>query len=212
MLAAQAQQLEALAISAFAPSYFKPRSIDTLIACCAEIASAAPQIPFYYYDIPVMTGVSLPMPEFLEKASAQIPNLAGLKFTNPDLMSYLQCIQSGEWDLPWGIDEWLLAALATGAQGAVGSSFNFAAPLYHRIMRAFESGDLATARTQQHRSAQLISLLARYGYMGAAKAVMSMLHVNVGPARLPNGSLDVSQEQALRTDLEALGFFDWIKP
>jgi N-acetylneuraminate lyase len=212
VLAAQAQQLEALAISAFAPSYFKPRSIDILIACCAEIASAAPQIPFYYYDIPVMTGVSLPMPEFLEKASAQIPNLAGLKFTNPDLMSYLQCIQSGEWDLPWGIDEWLLAALVTGAQGAVGSSFNFAAPLYHRIMRAFESGDLATARAQQHRSAQLISLLARYGYMGAAKAVMSMLHVNVGPARLPNGSLDVSQGQALRTDLEALGFFDWIKP
>src|SRR5688572_17567701 len=57
-LAAQAQRLGAVAISALAPSYFKPRFLDVLIACCAEIASAAPETPFYYYDIPALTGVS----------------------------------------------------------------------------------------------------------------------------------------------------------
>ena len=210
VLAIQAQQLGAVAISAFAPSYFKPRSIETLIACCAEIASAAPEIPFYYYDIPGMTGVSLPMREFLDKAHTRIPSLAGLKFTNPDLMAYLQCIQSVEWDVPWGMDEWMLGALATGARGAVGSSFNFASPLYHRIMRAFQEGKLEAARVEQHRSAQLISLLARYGYMGAAKATMSMLGVNVGPARLPNNSIDPAQQRVLHADLEALGFFEWV--
>src|SRR3954468_4011068 len=44
-LAAQAEQLGAAAISALAPSYFKPRSVDALIACCAEIAAAAPSTP-----------------------------------------------------------------------------------------------------------------------------------------------------------------------
>jgi N-acetylneuraminate lyase len=209
-LAAQAEKLGAAAISALAPSYFKPRTLDLLIACCADIASAAPETPFYYYDIPALTGVSFPMTEFLEKAPARIPSLAGLKFTNPDLMAYLQCLRSGDWDIPWGIDEWMLGALATGSHGAVGSSFNFAAPLYLRLMAAFARGDMEAARREQHRSAQLIALLARHGYMGAAKAAMAMLGVDVGPARLPNGSLTAEQTRTLRTELETLGFFDWI--
>jgi len=210
-LAAHAQKHGAAAVAALAPSYFKPRSVEALVACCAEVASAAPATPFYYYDIPPLTGVTLPPLEFLEKAASRIPNLVGLKFTNPDLMAYLQCLRSGDWDIPWGLDEWMLGALATGARGAVGSSFNFAAPLYHRLMAAFAHGDLEAARVEQHRSTRLISLLARYGYMGAAKATMAMLDVDVGPARLPNVSLDAAQAKTLRTELETLGFFEWLK-
>lgn len=207
-LAAQAGQLGALAISALAPSYFKPRSVESLIACCAEIASAAPETPFYFYDIPVLTGVSLPMPEFLEQAPGHIPTLAGLKFTNPDLMAYLQCLHApGNWDIPWGIDEWMLGALATGALGAVGSSFNFAAPIYHRLIDSFQRGDLAAARKQQLRATQLIALLSRYGYMGAAKATMQMLGIDLGPPRLPHASLSPAQLTSLRSELEALEFF-----
>ena len=209
-LAAQAERCGAVAISALAPSYFKPRSLDLLIACCAEIAAAAPSTPFYYYDIPALTGVSMSMPEFLGKAPARIPTLVGLKFTNPDLMAYLQCLNVGEFDIPWGIDEWMLGALATGAQGAVGSSFNFAARIYHNVMASFENCEIENARLYQHRSTQLISTLARYGYMGAAKATMSMLGVDVGPARLPNASLSAEQVIALRSELEMLGFFDWV--
>lgn len=210
-LAAQAQQLGAPAIAALAPSYFKPRTLDALIGCCAEIAAAAPETPFYFYDIPVLTGVSQPMPEFLEKAPARIPTLAGIKFTNPDLMAYLQCLNTGDFDVPWGIDEWMLGALATGAKGGVGSGFNFAAPVYHQLIAAFEKGDMAAARTAQHHGVQLVALLARYGYMGAAKATMAMLGVDVGQARLPNLSLDETQIARLRGDLETLGFFDWLK-
>ena len=212
-LAAQAQQLGVAAISALCPSYFKPKTMDVLIDCCVDIASAAPEIPFYYYDIPVLTGVLFSMFEFLEKAPARIPNLAGLKYTNSDLGTYLLCLQAGSmrWDIPWGIDECLLAALATGAQGAVGSTYNFAAPLCHGIIGAFKRGDMAAARNAQYRNMQLISLLARYGYMGAAKATMAMLGVEVGPARLPNARLSSESIIQLRRELEVLGFFDWIR-
>ncbi len=57
---------------------------------------------------------------------------------------------------------------------------------------------------------QLIQLLIGYGYMGAAKAVMGILGVDVGPARLPNGNLTAEQVKELRARLEAMGFFDWI--
>ena len=209
-LARQAQELGASAISALAPSYFKPRSVDVLADCCAEIAGAAPGLPFYFYDIPSLTGVNLSMPEFLEKAAARIPSLVGLKFTNPDLMAYQLCLRAhkGTFDVPWGTDEALLGALAVGAQGGVGSSYNFAAPVYHRLLAAFSKGDLATARADQNYSVQLIHTLVRYGYMGAAKSVMTMLGVEVGPARLPNGNLTGAEIAALRGELEALGFFD----
>ncbi len=212
-LAAHAESVGAVAISALAPSYFKPRSLEVLIACCAEVASAAPATPFYYYDIPVLTGVSFPMVDFLEKAPEKIPTLAGLKFTNPDLMAYQFCLRSGggRWDLPFGVDEHFLGALAMGARGAVGSGFNFAAPIYRRLLAAFGRGDLEAARVEQFRGAQLVQVLVRYGYMGGAKAVMEMLGVPVGPARLPNTSLDVAQKARLRAELEALGFFDWVR-
>jgi len=212
-LAAQAQEIGASAIAALTPSYFKPRSVDTLIACCAEIANAAPALPFYFYDIPSMTGVHLSMPDFLNAAPQRIPTLAGIKFTNADMMSYQRCLNAGggRFDIPWGVDEYLLAALALGATGAVGSSYNFAAPVYHRIMAAFAKGDFAAARSEQMRSVQLIELLAGFGYMAAAKETMGLLGVDVGPPRLPNAQLAPEQHTGLQRGLDTLGFFDWVR-
>ncbi len=212
VLAAQAQELGAIAISALAPSYFKPRSLDVLIDCAAEIASAAPNTPFFFYDIPTLTNVNYSMPDFLSHASERIPSLAGIKFTNTDLMSYQLCLRadSGKWEVPFGCDEFLLAALALGAKGAVGSSFNFAAPIYRRLISGFERGNLDIAREEQYRSVQVIQLLASYGYMGAAKSVMGMLGIPVGQPRLPNAGLSSDQVSDLRKSLEKMAFFDWI--
>ncbi len=214
VLAAHAESVGALAISALAPSYFKPASLDALIAGCAEIASAAPRTPFYFYDIPSMTGVNFSMPEFLERAPARVPTLAGLKFTNSDLLAYQFCLRAGDgsFDVPYGTDEWLLAALVLGARGAVGSTYNFAAPIYLRLMAAVAKGDLETARLEQFRSAQLVRILARRGFMGSAKILMQRLGVDVGPARLPQTNLDRTQAAALDQELEAAGFFSWLGP
>ena len=212
-LTAQAGRLGAAAVSALAPSYFKPRSLAVLIDCCAAMASAAPETPFYYYDIPALTGVAFPMADFLEEAPAKVPSLAGLKFTNPDLMAYQFCLRAGDgrWDLPFGVDEHFLGALAMGAQGAVGSGFNFAAPVYRRLMEAFARGDLAAAREEQFRGVRLIRLFASLGYMAAAKEAMGLLGVDVGPPRLPNAPLDAAAKRTLRSELENMGFFDWIR-
>ncbi len=212
-LAAQAAPLGASAIAALAPGYFKPRNLDALIACCADIAAAAPATPFYFYDIPALTGVNFSMPDFLAQSPSRIPTLAGIKFTNSDLLSFQLCLRTdgGRFDIPYGRDEWILAALALGGKGAVGSTYNFAAPLYHRLLAAFGRGDLVAAQAEQFRSAQLVQLLASHGYLGAAKAVMKMLGVEVGPARLPNTNPTPEQVRKLRAELENLGFFDWIR-
>jgi len=202
----------AAAVAALAPCYFKP-SLETLVEWCAEIARCAPATPFYYYDIPAMTGAHHSMPSLLRLVSDRIPSFVGIKFTNPDIMSFQKCIHAGQrrFNMLWGIDESLLSALVLGAPGAVGSSYNFAAPIYRGLLSAFEAGDLEAAQECQLKSVKVITLLAGYGYMGAAKATMRMLGIDVGQPRLPNSSLTDSQIVELEKDLKALGFFEWIK-
>jgi N-acetylneuraminate lyase len=215
-LAADAQQRGAFGIAALAPSYYKPRDVSTLVDCMAEIASAAPDTPFYYYDIPSMTGVALPMADFLKQA--RIPTLAGLKFSNSDLMMFQLCLQQDpeRLSLFWGSDESLLAALALGGEGvgAVGSTYNFAAPIYHRLLKAFGAGDLARAREEQSRSVRIVQCLCATpgGFLGASKAVMNWLGVPVGPVRLPLVNPTAPQAAELRLGLEKMGFFEWVKP
>jgi N-acetylneuraminate lyase len=211
-IAAHAESCRARAIAAFAPSYFKPRSLDALVDWCTRIAEAAPFTPFYYYDIPSLTGVSFPMPAFLEKASKSIPTLAGLKYSNPDLAAFQGCLRAegGSFEVLWGIDEYLLAAMVLGGCGAVGSTYNFAAPIYHRMISAFGKGDMETARGEQWRSAALVALLDGYGYMSASRAVMEMLGVEIGPPRPPFARLPQEGIDRLRADLERMGFFDWV--
>jgi N-acetylneuraminate lyase len=79
------------------------------------------------------------------------------------------------------------------------------------MMAAFSRDDLVTARTEQYRSVQLIEVLAGFGYLAAAKAVMGLLGVDVGSARLPNTNLTPEQRTGVHKSLERLGFFDWIR-
>lgn len=210
VLAQQAENLGASAIAALAPSYFKPAGVSDLIESMNAIASKAPSLPFYYYDIPALTQVEHSMPQFLQQAAAKIPNLVGIKFTNQDFVSLQECLaaDSGGWDILWGVDESLLAALALGVSGAVGSSYNFAPNIYQKLMAAYQAGDIQTARQQQLNSIKLINTLAKYGYLPAAKYVMELLGVPLGIARLPLKNLDSAEKKSLQEELEQLGFFE----
>lgn len=209
LLAAHAQRIGADAIAAHAPSYFKPADVDSLIDFLAPIAAAAADLPFYFYDIPCFSGVRLPMGEFLDKGKLRIPNLVGLKYSNTDLVQLQECLQRGhgEFEVLFGCDEILLAGIAMGVHGAVGSTYNFAAPLYRRMLAAFSRGDLETARACQLQSAAMIRCMSRLGFIAASKYAMSMFGVDCGPVRPPLRNLSVSERDELRQELEQLDAF-----
>jgi N-acetylneuraminate lyase len=206
-LAAHAQAVGADAIATVAPSYVKPRSLDVLIQWCAEHASAAPETPFYFYDIPALTGVSFPMADFLEQALTRVPTLAGLKFTNLDLMMFQRLLRAGggRFDVLYGFDEQLLAAAVLGARGAVGTSYNFASPLYNRLLAAVQAGDLAAARREQYRGVEFIALMQKHGFLAAAKEIMRVRGLDLGPVRLPNVAFTPEQASEFRRELDATG-------
>lgn len=191
-LAADAARHGAHAISALAPSYFKPATVADLVDFCAAIAQAAPETPFFFYDIPALTGVNLSMPDFLSAAKERIPNFAGLKFTNPDFASLQQCLNhpAGPFDILYGNDEILLAALSFGIRGAVGSTYNLISPTFHQLLEAFDRGDLAAARAEQLKTLEFVRICASFGYLRAAKAAMLLHGIDCGPVRLPLRPLD----------------------
>jgi N-acetylneuraminate lyase len=210
-LAAHAQAIGADAISATSPSYFKLDHLETLIDAMELVTTSAPKLPFYYYHIPVLTGVDFDMVEFLQRAAPRIQNLVGLKFTNPALDQFQQCMEldNGKYDILWGVDEMMLGALATGATGAVGSTFNIAAPVYLRTIDAFRRGDMEQARYWQSRSIGMIRVMASYPFHPALHEVMKLLGMDCGPCRLPHRPLTDGEAACLKNELESIGFFEW---
>jgi N-acetylneuraminate lyase len=204
-LARHAQSIGADAISAHAPTFFRPTTPEQLVDFCVPIARAAEPLPFFFYHLPGYTGVHLPMAEFLAAGRERLPTLRGLKFSHIDLIQLQECLHlDGGFDVLFGIDELLLGALALGVRGAVGATYNFAAPLYHRVIGAFESGDLALARREQARSVELVRFLQGFGFLPAAKALMGLLGIDCGPVRLPLRPLGAEETALLRQRVTAL--------
>jgi len=129
-----------------------------LVGCSAAIAIAAPDLPFYYYDRPKLTGLEFDMVDFPDKAGERMPNLAGIKFTHDDLDMYSACreIEGRRFDISWGIDERFVQALGAGAKSAVGSTYTFEALLYQEASAAFELGDKIRAEELQREGLRLI--------------------------------------------------------
>ncbi len=211
-LAAHAARIQATAIAALAPFYHRPPHVTALVDCCRQIAAAAPALPFFYYHIPSMTQIRLSMSEFLERGSSQIPNLAGLKYTDDDLMQLQEClaVAPDRLQILHGFDEILLAGLALGVRAATGSTYNFAARLYHDLIAAFEAGDLPRAAQRQQVSVRLVRLLARYDFAPAAKAMMRTVGIDCGPVRPPLQPLSEEAFARLECELQAQQLLPWI--
>lgn len=210
-LAKHAVDAGANVVSATCPSYFKVADTETLLSCMGQIANAAPQLPFYYYHIPALTGSQIDVVDFLERGGERIPNLAGLKYTNTLIHEFQACqyTRSRNFDVVWGCDEMLLAAFASGATAAIGSTYNIAAPLYCRIIEAIDAGDWKTARHLQYHSVAMVNVMKSFPFHGALKAIMSMLKMPVGSCRLPLNELTENETVSLQNRLKDIGFFDW---
>jgi N-acetylneuraminate lyase len=207
-IARYAQQCGLYGVSFTAPFYFKPAKVEMLAACCKEIADAVPDMPFYYYHIPVLNGVGFPMIDLLKNVEGKISNFAGIKYTHEDFMDFLSCLhfQNGKYDMLWGRDENMLSALAVGSKGAVGSTFNYAAPLYYDLIDAFHQNDLEKAQSLQQQSIDMITLLGKYGGIATGKAYMKVVGIDCGEFRLPVKNMNAGQFEMFKKDVGQLNF------
>jgi N-acetylneuraminate lyase len=214
-LAAHAQSVKADAIGAMAPDFLKTENIEALVAFNATIAASAPELPYYYYHMPAMTGAHYNMIDFLPLAEKSIPNFAGIKFTHEDLMDMKLCLEysNRKYDILHGRDEILICGLALGARGAIGSTYNYIAPLFTRILESYKRDDLQEADSLQLLAIKIIKVLHAYGgALKSGKYFMQFLGMDLGSPRLPITELSASQVRNLREELENLRFFEYTMP
>ena len=197
------------AVGAIAPFYFKPASVEELVDFYKPIAAAIAPIPFYTYHMPSVTGVNLPMKEFLEKGSREIPNLNGIKFTSNNFMEMLECIrlEDGRFDILNGFDEMLLCGMAVGARGGVGSTYNYSLSTYRKLYDAFLADDIERARVFQQESVDIVHVIIRHGGgVRGGKAIMNHLGIDCGDCRLPFAPYTESEMHRLGEELDRIGF------
>ena len=207
-LAEHAASQGAAGIAMYAPSFFKPPSTESLITCCAKVASRAPDIPFYYYHLPRLTSVRFNPSSFLLRGKDSIPNLRGIKYSASRMFGFEQCVKlnDGQFDVYFGVDELLLGALASGCRLAIGSTYNFAASRYRKMEQAYRAGRLASASDHSTAIAGLGRALAEAGDIASTKACMSFFGVDLGPVRAPLSNLTKSDLRRLEQRLLALEF------
>ena len=207
-----AQSIGAWGTGAMAPPFPKVGRIEELVAYCEQIASAAPNLPFYYYHIPAFNGAFLPMLDLLRAVDGRIPNFAGIKYTFESLYEYNQCrrYKDGKYDMLHGQDETILSSLVMGgAQGGIGGTTNYNGRCLTGIIDAWKAGDVEKARELQNFAQEVINVICHFrGNIMGGKRIMKLIGLDLGPNRTPFRTLTDDEEKAMKAELEAIDFFN----
>ncbi|XP_063058046.1 N-acetylneuraminate lyase [Engraulis encrasicolus] len=208
-LARHAAETGAHGIGLISPSFFKPPNADALRKFLQEVSAEAPALPFYYYHLPAMTGVKVRASEVMEGIKDMIPSFSGVKFSDSDLLDFGQCVHKNpdHWSYLYGVDEQLLAALALGADGAVGSTYNYMGSHMNKVLDAFHSGNLEKARKYQFQMQEVLLFAIKNGFgLAMNKKIMSDLSgLSLGHPRLPLVPCDPAKAQTVVQKILSMG-------
>lgn len=196
-LAKHAKAVGADAVSSVTPLYYK-YSFREVKAYYARIAEAA-QLPVIIYNIPALTGMSLNRDQLGELLS--IPGVGGMKFTASDFYQ-LERLHTDFPDHVFynGSDEMLLSGLAAGADGGIGTTYNFQPKRMVEIRKRYLAGDMQGALALQTLANRTIEVILRNGVIPSTKALLGMLGLDVGLCREPFMPLTEEMLADLRTN------------
>lgn len=193
-----ARELGYDAVSSVAPFYYK-FSFEEIYQYYVRLADAS-QLPMLVYYIPALSGVHMGMAEisrFLED-----DRFMGVKFTSNDFFLMEQCKTRFPHKILYnGYDEMMLSGLAMGADGGIGSTYNFMADKFVLIRSLFARGDVEAARKVQQEANRIIAVLCRVGVMQAEKEVLNQLGFDFGVCRPPFGVPTEEQKQLIAREI-----------
>ena len=152
-------------------------------------------LPLFLYNFPGNTGIEVDILDPDIRAMLTDGTLAGVKQTslnlhqlermrdmNPDLVLY------------GGYDEVYLGARILGADGAIGSTFNFTLPLFTQIEAAYAALDIPRAQALQRRANNIMQALVSCSLFPSIKHILRTQGVPCGDCRAPFPTLTEEQK------------------
>ncbi|MBO5207500.1 MAG: N-acetylneuraminate lyase [Clostridia bacterium] len=197
-LAQCAERLGYNAISSVAPYYYK-FSFEEIKNYYYRVASSV-ELPMLVYHFPSFSGVNMgisEMAEFLEN-----DKFMGIKFTSNDFFTLEQCKSRFPDKIVYnGYDEMFLAGLSMGADGGIGSTYNFLADKFVMMHRLFKENNILAAQKIQTKVNKIITILCKIGVMQAEKEVLNQLGINFGICRHPFGEPTEEQKRIIAEEI-----------
>lgn len=186
-LAKHAAKVKADAVSSVTPLYFK-YSFKEIKHFYSRIVESS-GLPVIIYNIPALTGTALSFAQLSELLSME--GIAGMKFTCSDFYQ-LNRLKTEFPDKIFynGSDEMLLSGLAAGADGGIGTTYNFMPELILSIYKHFKAGDYAAAKTAQTLANRVIERILKHGVLASSKYLIGLGGIDYGVCREPILPLD----------------------
>ncbi|MBQ7336076.1 MAG: N-acetylneuraminate lyase [Clostridia bacterium] len=186
------------AISAVAPFYYR-FSFAEIKQYYYDIVNAA-ELPMIIYNFPNFSGVNLTVEQMGEFLCDE--RFLGIKHTSNDYfaLSRFKTVYPDK-IIYNGFDEMLLAGLSMGADGGIGSTYNFMAEKFLRLVELFQQGKMQQADALQKQINHIIAVLCQVGVMQGEKEVLNRMGVDFGECRAPFGKLTGEQKQLIETEI-----------
>ena len=193
-LSKHAKSCGADAVSSVTPLYFKYNFAE--VKNYYKRIAEASQLPVIIYNIPGLTGTAYGYDQLCELL--EIEGVAGMKFTSSDFFLLNRLVNTYPDKVFYnGSDEMLLSGLSAGAQGGIGTTYNFMPDLMVKIYSLAKEGKIDEARAVQSVANKAIAELLRYGAIPACKHLISLYGVPYGDCREPFMPLDDEVKESL---------------
>ena len=197
-LACHASEIGYDAISSVAPYYYK-FSTEEIKNYYFRLAYAT-ALPMLVYHFPAFSGVNMGVAEM--GAFLNDPKFIGIKFTSNDFFMLEQCKTAFPDKLVYnGYDEMFLAGLSMGADGGVGSTYNFMAEKFVKMQKLFKENRIPEAQEIQKEANRIITILCKIGVMQAEKEVLNQLGFDFGVCRHPFGAPTQEQKELIAKEI-----------
>lgn len=202
-LALHAREVGVDAVSSIPPFYYG-FSRDEVVAHYLALVEAA-DLPLILYNFPANAGFRLTT-QLIERLRGADERIVGLKHTSMDLYDLERFTGIDEdFVVLSGHDEVLLGALAMGAHGAIGSTFNVMPELYIEMMSSFERGEVAAARALQRRANAFIGHMVGSTGLPQVKAALELLGIECNGCRRPILDLEPQARSRIEQTMVDIG-------
>jgi N-acetylneuraminate lyase len=189
------------AISSVAPFYYK-FSFDEIKNHYFHTVSEV-DLPMLVYNFPSFSGVTLSVAQLSEFLTDN--RFMGIKHTSNDYFALEQFKTNFPEKVIYnGYDEMFLAGLSMGADGAIGSTFNFMAEKFVKIYNLFREGKQEEAFKVQQEANKIISTLCKVGVFQGEKAVLNLMGLDFGDVREPFAKITKEQYNLIEKDIMPL--------
>lgn len=185
-------------VSSVAPFYYK-FSFNEIKNYYNRVAEES-ELPMLVYHFPAFSGVNMGINEV--KSLLENENFIGIKYTSNDFFLLEQCKAAFPDKIVYnGFDEMFMAGLSMGADGGIGSTYNFMADKFVKIQSLFNENKITEAQEVQKEANKIISILCKIGVMQAEKEVLNQLGFDFGICRKPFGTPTDEEKELIRKEI-----------